>query len=133
MTGEQPDPGTPVRKCRLVVQCEQRWSDLEPSDDPDRVRFCRQCMSDVYYCADQASLERAAAAGHCVAAVASLVVVEGRERGSIYDGRLPDVVGIVLGDITNDEPPFIVETNEFTMDPPRRPRRPPFDGDKPSS
>ena len=52
--------------CDMDLLCPEKWEALTPTDD-ESVRQCTVCSQSVTFCTDQASLDRFAAVGQCVA------------------------------------------------------------------
>ena len=56
----------PIHNCPLSFVCDREW-DAMAKTDRDNIRRCDLCRREVHLCADDAALEAAAEAGHCVA------------------------------------------------------------------
>jgi hypothetical protein len=56
-----------IQNCVLALECRQRWQELEAVTGTSDVRFCRQCLQQVFFCRTDQELAQNVRLRRCVA------------------------------------------------------------------
>ena len=58
---------TNLRNCQLAFRCKQKWEEMTPTRDDGTVRFCLDCMTEVFFCRTDHELLDHIRSNHCIA------------------------------------------------------------------
>lgn len=56
-----------LRNCKLAFRCKQKWEEMMPTRDDGTIRFCLDCMTEVFYCTTDQDLIDHIRSNHCIA------------------------------------------------------------------
>lgn len=56
-----------LRNCQLAFRCKQKWEEMTPTRDDGTVRFCLDCMTEVFFCRTDHELLDHIRSNHCIA------------------------------------------------------------------
>lgn len=56
-----------LRNCQLAFRCKQKWEEMTPTRPDGTVRFCLDCMTEVFFCRTDQDLINHIRWNHCVA------------------------------------------------------------------
>lgn len=73
-----------MRNCEFAFRCKANWEEMTPTRDDGSVRFCLDCMKEVFYCRTDSELVEHVKSNHCVAFTK---IVKGREIRLLGDIR----------------------------------------------
>ncbi len=52
-------------ECTFKFKCDKQWDDLE-TQVASNIKFCKQCLKEVYLCKTQEELDHARSLGRCI-------------------------------------------------------------------
>ena len=73
-----------IRNCSFAFRCKQKWEEMTPTRDDGSVRFCLDCMKEVFHCATDRDLVNHVRLNHCISITR---VVRGKEFRLLGDIR----------------------------------------------
>lgn len=73
-----------IRNCTFAFRCKANWNEMMPTRDDGTVRFCLDCMTEVFFCKSDAELADHVKWNHCIAITR---MVKGREFTLLGDIR----------------------------------------------
>lgn len=56
-----------LRNCQLAFRCKQKWEEMTPTRADGSVRFCLDCMTEVFFCRTDQDLLNHIRSNHCIA------------------------------------------------------------------
>ena len=56
-----------LRNCQLAFRCKQKWETMSPTSEDGLVRFCTDCMTEVFFCSNDQELTDHIKWNHCIA------------------------------------------------------------------
>lgn len=66
-TKKMPKKKVTLRNCELAFRCKANWDEMLPTRDDGSVRFCLDCMKEVFYCVTDRDLIEHIKHNHCIA------------------------------------------------------------------
>lgn len=56
-----------LRNCQFAFRCKQKWEAMSPTSEDGLIRFCTDCMTEVFFCKNDQELLNHVQWNHCVA------------------------------------------------------------------
>ena len=58
-----------IRNCKFGFKCSANWQELEPTEDDESIRFCKDCLREVYFCKTDEELIHNVINNRCIAII----------------------------------------------------------------
>lgn len=78
---------TSIRNCNFRFKCKQNWHEMSLTRDDGTVRFCSECMQEVFFCSSDSELGEHIKSNYCIAIKQMIRGKESLLLGEVIDSN----------------------------------------------